>query len=352
MRKGILIAVGVLFVVGLVGAGVGYWLVFGPNTTDFEGEQGVLLPRGSGFQEVTDSLEANGLLRSRATFELVGRLTGWADQMKAGHYSFEAGASNYELLNDIRKGLQSPVRLTIPPGTRPEVVAAVAAREMAFTKEDFLAALSDPALATELDTDTTHLFGYMLPNTYHFYWLNDAPAVVRKVKGEFDAFYEREIAPKVADTNLDKGEVTALASIVEWETGLSDEKPRVAGVYLNRLRIGMALQADPTIQYALLQREGSKRRVLYADLQLDHPYNTYKFAGLPPGPITNPSPSSLRAVANAEDHDYLYFVATGDGDHTFSRTLREHNRAAQQYHSLMRERRRQQRQEAAAAGTP
>jgi UPF0755 protein len=136
--------------------------------------------------------------------------------------------------------------------------------------------------------------------------------------------------------------VLNLAAIVEWEAHLEEEKPRIAGVYLNRLRAGWPLQADPTVQYALLQIEGQKRRLLFRDYQIDHPYNTYRVQGLPPGPITNPSPTSIQAVLNPEQHDYFYFVAKGDGGHLFSRTLAEHNRAAEAYYALMRQRRAEQ----------
>jgi len=127
-----------------------------------------------------------------------------------------------------------------------------------------------------------------------------------------------------------------LASIVEWEALQDREKPTIAGVYLNRLREGWRLQADPTIQYVLLQTRGKRTgRVLYDHLEIDHPYNTYEKRGLPPGPITNPTPSSLRAVAHPERHEYFYFAADGSGGHTFSRTLREHNRAAEKYHRML-----------------
>jgi UPF0755 protein len=178
-----------------------------------------------------------------------------------------------------------------------------------------------------------------MPETYHFYWLTGPATVVRNVKRQFDRFYEDEIDEAASTLGLSKRDVITVASIVEWETAVEDEKPRVAGVYLNRLRIGMKLDADPTIQYAVLETEGQKRRLLYQDYRIEHPYNTYLRPGLPPGPLTNPSPSSLRAVVNAERHDYLFFVARGDGGHTFSRTLSEHNRAARQYHDLMRQRR-------------
>ena len=327
----------------IVAAGLaGYWMVFGPNTKLYSGERSVYVPRGAGFEEVVDSLVASEVLASPATFKWFGKLTGWANQVKAGHYAFEAGASNHKLLDVIRKGLQEPVRMTVPPGTRPDVIAAVAGRDMEFEAQAFLAALQDSSLASELGTSTDRLFAFMMPETYHFYWLNDAPSVIKKVKESFDAFYDTEIAASADKLGLTKDEVLTLASIVEWETSIDEEKPRVAGVYLNRLRRNWPLQADPTVQFVVIETEGRKRRLLYQDYGIKHPYNTYLFAGLPPGPITNPSPSSIRAVANVEEHDYMYFVARGDGSHAFSRTLTEHNRAAQEYYRLMRERRLQQ----------
>ncbi len=339
MKQRVLIFVAVLTVLALAGAGVGYWLAFAPNTPAFEGERSVKIPPGASLNQAVDSLAAAGVLADRRTFTWMARLTGWGGQIKAGHYTFAAGTSNHGLLDKLRRGLQTPVRLTIPPGSRPEVVAAVAARAMAFSADDFLAALRDPDLAASLGTDTTHLFGFMLPETYFFYWHTDARTVIRKIKEAFDAFYAEARARAPNPPDLSPEEVVNLAAIVEWETGIEEEKPRVAGVYLNRLRDGWPLQADPTVQYAILAAEGQKRRLLFRDYEINHPYNTYGYRGLPPGPITNPSPSSIRAVLNAERHDYYFFVANGDGSHTFSRTIREHNRAADAYRRLMRQRR-------------
>lgn len=334
-----------LILVGLAGfvGGTGAWMMYSANTPSYEGTRSIKLPRGIGFEAVVDSLDQNGILASRQTFTWMATLTGWGDQIKAGHYAIEAGQSNYDLLNTLRKGLQTHIRLIIPPGSRPEVVAAVAGRDMAFDADDFLAALRDPALAESLNTDTLHLFSYMLPETYFFYWLTDAPTVVSRIKEHFDnTYFTDAMKAKANALNLSTDDVLNLAAIVEWETRLEPEKPRVAGVYLNRIRIGMRLQADPTIQYALLELEGQKRRLFFRDYKLKHPYNTYLFAGLPPSPITNPAPSSIQGVLNAEQHNYKYFVATGDGGHTFSATLAEHNRAAQAFYRKMRERRRAQ----------
>lgn len=340
MLKKLLIAALVLVFIGLLSGGVGAWLMFSDNTQAYDDARSVKIPRESSFDAVVDSLD--GILASRRTFVWMARATGWGNQIKAGHYAFESGQSNYDLLNTLRKGLQTPIRLTIPPGTRPEVMATVAGRDMAFEAEDFLNALRDPELAASLDTDTLHLFSYMLPETYFFYWLTDASTVVSRIKEAADAFITEEMRDRLQSRNLTVDDALSLAAIVEWETSVVEEKARIAGVYLNRLQKNWPLQADPTVQYAVLAREGQKRRLFNRDYEIKHPYNTYQFVGLPPSPVTNPSPSSIRAVVDAEEHNYMFFVAKPGGGHTFNATLSGHTRDAARFHRYMREQRRQQ----------
>lgn len=342
MRKKLIIAAAVVVILGLAAAGAMAWIVFGPNTPIFTDDRSVKIPPGSNFDAVVDSLDASGVLQWDASFRLFARATGWGNQVKAGHYEFGAGASNYDMLSKLRRGLQAPVHLIVPPGTRPDVVAAVAGRDMYFTAADFDSVLSDPQFAASLGTDTTTLFGFMLPETYYFYWLTSAERAITAIKEQFDSYFERELGARADSLGLSKRDVVTMASIIEWETADREEKPMVAGVYHNRLRIGMKLDADPTVQYIVQQREGQKRRLLYEDYRIQHPFNTYLYGGLPPAPLTNPSPSSIRAAVHPAKHDYLYFVAKGDGTHQFSRTLSEHNRAARQYHDLMRQRRAEQ----------
>ena len=344
MRKKLLKAALILTLVGLAIGGGGVWLMFRSNTPFYEGARSVKIPTGSSFEAVLDSLDGNGILASRSAFSWMARLTGWGDQIKAGHYTFESGRSNYDLLNTLRKGLQTPIRLTIPPGTRPEVIARVAGRNMAFDADDFLAALRDPVLAQELGTDTLHLFSYMRPETYFIYWQTDAASVVRRIKEQFDTFFTDEMRQRARQRGLSVEDVLSLAAIVEWETSVEEEKARVAGVYVNRLEKNWPLQADPTVQYAILEREGQKRRLFNRDYKINHAYNTYLFNGLPPGPVTNPSPSSIRAVVEAEKHNYMFFVAKPGGGHTFNATLAGHNRDAAIFHRYMREQRRRQQQ--------
>jgi UPF0755 protein len=266
----------------------------------------------------------------------VAEATGWGRQVKTGHYRIAPQSSNYHMLDKLRRGLQDPVRVRIPSGRRADALAAAMGTTLERDAAAFRDALRDTSLARDLGTTPSRLFGYMLPETYEFYWQTPPETVVRRVKKAFDRFYERELAARADSVGFTKREVVTLGSIVEGEALFDEEKPRIAGVYLNRLDRGWPLQADPTVQYALVDR-GQERvtRVLYEHLEIDHPYNTYQIQGLPPGPISNPSPTSLRAAAAPERHEYFYFAADGTGGHTFSRTLQEHNQAADEYHRLL-----------------
>ncbi len=328
----------------LFATALAYTLVFSSVTTSFEGRRYVHVPPLSSIESVADSLEADGILQNRTTFLTFSWLSGWGDQIKAGRYAVSSGASSRAILSTIRRGLQAPVRVAVPAGTRKERLARALARNMAFTTADVMDLFADERYAASLKTDTTQLFGYLLPDTYFFYWLTSPKEVVRKLKLTTDSLLARTRRNSANAPRLGDDEVLRMAAIVEWETGKVEEKSRIAGVYLNRLRNGWPLQADPTVQYAVMKREGEKRRLRFKDYDVRHPYNTYNFRGLPPGPVTNPSQTSIEAVLSPEKHRFYYFVAKGDGGHIFSRTLAEHRRNANAYYKLMRQRQR-------AAGT-
>jgi UPF0755 protein len=319
-----------LVALGLVLAAIGAWIVIGPNAGP--GERGVFIPAGASFDQAVDSLVAAGVIQSAGTFRAFAGASGWGEQVKPGYYEFDDEASNFDVLGRLRRGEQTQIRVTIPPGTTMGRIARVVSAPFAFDSTAFREAARNPELLTDLGLEEDELIGVLLPETYFGFWLHSPETVIRKA---YDAF--RGVVGDGTDT-LSPVEVATVASIVEWESQHRPERARIAGVYLNRLRIGMPLQADPTVQYGLLETEGARRRLLFVDYQLDHPYNTYRIAGLPPGPITNPSPSSLRAVLEPEEHDYLYFVAAPalDGTHEFSRTLSEHNRRADRYRAALR----------------
>jgi UPF0755 protein len=347
IRRRLFVA-GALLAAALLAAAVDLFLL--SATPGFDGVRVVNIRPGVELRQVADSLAGAGILERTTGFRWLARLTGWGDQIKAGHYEFESGVSNRDVLDVLRKGLQTPVRLRIPSGARRERIVQALAGPMAYSEDDVREALADSAFSASLATDTTHLWAYMLPETYFFYWLTPERDVIRRIKETTSSRISASIdSSRGVPLNMTEDEIIRLAGIVEWETAHVPEKKTVAGVYINRLRDHWALQADPTIQYALIQLEGSKRRLLFRDYEIDHPYNTYRYRGLPPGPITNPSESSIEAVINPESHRYYYFVARGDGRHIFSRTLAEHRRNANEYYRVMRERRAAQADEAAGS---
>lgn len=340
MKKNVLIYLGILAVVGLATLG---WLLLPSATEDFKDPRVINIEPGSSFSAVTDSLVARDILAADTRFRFVAKVTGWHRQIKAGHYLIAPGTSIYKLLDILRKGLQTPLRLTVPPGTRAGVFSAIVQKELGVDSVEVRRALTDPDLAASLGTDTVHLFGYMLPETIDFFWGTSADQVVTRMKHAFDHFFSERMEERAEEAGMSIDEVITLASIVEWEARVDSERATIAGVYMNRLEKGMPLQADPTVQYAIMKTQGGRmRRLVYADYKMDHPYNTYLHYGLPPGPINNPSKASIRAVLHPQHHQYLYFVADGNGGHIFSRTLREHINAANLYREMMRERRRQQ----------
>ena len=336
LKKLGIIAILITVAVGLAG----YDFLYRSATPEYEGSRSVNLHPNIDIEEVSNRLVEAGILEKAGSFSFLARTTGWAEQIKAGHYVFESGASNLDIMDVLRRGLQEPVNVRIPAGTRKERMIRAMASEMAFSQEDLTAVFADTAFAAELATDTTHLWAFMVPDTYHFYWLTSPEDVVRRVKRRYDGIIEAGIdSLGTLPRGLTPDEVIRLAGIVEWETAHVPEKPTVSGVYMNRLNNGWRLDADPTVQYAIMKIEGDKRRLFFRDYDLNHPYNTYRRRGLPPGPITNPSVTSIQSILYPESHGYFFFVATGDGTHIFSRTLSEHRRRAQDYYRVMRERR-------------
>jgi len=332
---------GIIAVLIVASAGLAaYDFLYRSATPEYEGDRSVNLHPDIGIDEVSDRLVEAGILEKAGPFSFLARTTGWAEQIKAGHYEFESGVSNLDIMDVLRRGLQEPVNVRIPAGTRKERMIRAMAAEMAFSQEELTDVFADTAFASELETDTTHLWAFMVPDTYHFYWLTSPEDVVRRVKRRYDNIIQSGIdSLGTLPRNLTADEVVRLAGIVEWETAHVPEKPTVAGVYMNRLNNGWRLDADPTVQYAIMKIEGDKRRLFFRDYDLNHPYNTYRRRGLPPGPITNPSLTSIQSILYPESHGYFFFVATGDGTHIFSRTLAEHRRRAQEYYRVMRERR-------------
>jgi len=294
-------------------------------------EQFVDIVPGSSTKAIGDRLVAAGVVRDPLTYRLSVLLNGQARSLKAGEYRFDAPMTPLEVLGKIARGDVYSIAVTFPEGLTIAEMAPIAEAHGLGPASAFIAAAKDQTLIRKIDPLVHDLEGYLFPETYRVTRHTEAPALVRQMVGRFDQVFSPELRRAAEQRGLSIHQLVVLASLVEKETSRADERPIVAAVYLNRFRIGMALQCDPTIIYAL-QRDGRYTGNLHHDdLALDSPYNTYRYPGLPPGPIAAPGKASLEAVARPADVDYLYFVSRNDGSHEFATTLAEHNRNVQKY---------------------
>lgn len=303
----------------------------------------VQVPRGATSRSIARLLEENGVIRSRTAFVLYARLKA-RRPLQAGEYFFDRPRNALEVFRWIADGHIYFRTLTIPEGYSIVQIADLVAREGFTRRDEFLAAARDPEPIRDLAPGARTLEGFLFPAGYQ---LPRHPAAGDIVQSMVARFREAWAAlPEAERSGRSVEQVVTLASLVEKETGKPDERPLVAGVFANRLKRGIALQCDPTVIYALEEAGRYSGSLLLRDLRIDSPYNTYRYSGLPPGPIANPGESSLRAALAPAQEDYLYFVATGEGGHVFSRTLREHNRNVARY------RRKQAENQSAAADPP
>ena len=297
----------------------------------------VFVPTGGDFDRLCDSLSGNGFLRDEKKFERLARSRKLDRSVRPGRYEVKEGMTYSELINRFKAGLQSPVRVTFNNIRTLDRLAGIVSRKLELDSAALYSVLSDPAVAERYGYAPQTFMAMFIPDTYELYWNCSAENFLVRMKKESERFW-KDRESKLARSGLSREEAVTLASIVYEETKKKEEMPRIAGVYINRLRKGMPLQADPTVKFAL--GDFSIRRVLFAHLEVDSPYNTYKYAGLPPGPICMPSIDAIDAVLDFERHDYLYFCAKDDlsGAHSFARTLAEHNRNAQAYAAALNRR--------------
>jgi UPF0755 protein len=226
-------------------------------------------------------------------------------------------------------GYASTTKITIPEGLNNDEIADIFEKELGINKLEFIKLTKSDSLLKEWNIKPDNAIGYLLPETYDFYGDETARQVIDKLLKHHQDVWTAESEEKLKSSGLTKQELLTIASIVQAETPLDSELETVAGLYLNRVEIGMMLQADPTVQFAI----GNKKRLLYKDLEYDSPYNTYKYAGIPPGPINNPGKAAILATLSPQSHNYLYMVAYGDGSgaHYFAKTVREHNNNVVKY---------------------
>ncbi len=333
--KKILIAV---VLIGLVVAAVVsyniYTIMFNSNTA-FNNEQAyVFVPTNATYEDVREQLKA--LLKDIGSFDVLAKQKKYPTNIKAGRFIIKKGMNNNDIINSIRSN-NVPLKLSFNNQETLEDLAQRVSIQIEADSSSLVEAMTDPKFLKENNFSNETALGMYLPNSYEFFWNTSAEQFRDRMIKEYNRFWTEARVNKAKSLNLTPNKVSILASIVQKETAKTDERPRVASVYLNRLKIGMALQADPTVIYAIKKSTNDFnkviKRVLYKDLELDSPYNTYKYSGLPPGLIAMPDISSIDAVLNPENHDYFYFVADvkNFGYHKFAKTLSQHNVNRQEY---------------------
>lgn len=332
----ILFIAALLLIIGLLAGLKIYRTVFSPNVITADGNPAeIFIPSSPTFDEVVSLLEYSGVIGNMDAFIWVAKRKGYDARPRGGRYLLPNGLDNNQLVNLLRSGRQAPVNVTFNNIRTIEDLAGQLAVRLEPDSVDFLSTFKDINLLNSLEIEPHTLLGMILPNTYQMYWTASSQEFLKRMHQEYQRFWNATRLEKAKAAGLSPMEVATLASIVDEETIREDEKPRVAGLYINRLKRGMRLQADPTIKFAM--GDFTVNRILTRDLEIDSPYNTYKYAGLPPGPIRMPSISGIEAVLNHEEHNYLYMCAKDDfsGYHAFARTLQQHNQNAARYRQAL-----------------
>ncbi len=326
----------IFFFLLLIAAGViGYKLyttIYQPNTwVKDENSISLYIPTSSTFEDLKTILYEKGVVINRISFEWLAKKKNLKDNVHPGRYLVKSGMSNDELINLLRSGNQTPVKLVFNNIRTKGQLAKVISNQIEPDSAEIILLLNDSSYTEIFDKTTETILALFIPNTYEVYWNTSSTDFIDKMFMEYNKFWNDERRKKAEEAGFTQMEVSILASIVEQETRKNDEKERMAGVYINRLNYGWRLQADPTIVYAW--GDFSIRRVLNVHKTIDSPYNTYKYEGLPPGTICIPSIASIDAVLNYEHHSYLFFCAKDDfsGYHAFAKTHDQHVVNANRY---------------------
>lgn len=287
--------------------------------------------KGKGIGGIARDLEEKGFLQRRLPFLLGYQLFYHPRSLKAGEYAFPSLLTTKIILNDLTRGKIYLHPLTIPEGLTSKEIAQFLQPLSADTLENFQQAFADTSLITFWNGEANNLEGYLFPETYHFPRGVTSEDVVKAMVSQFRTVFHDGWKARANALRMSIRKVVILASLIEKETSLPEERDLVSSVFHNRLKIGMKLDCDPTIIYALKQEDKFEGRLRSKDLRLDSPYNTYLYPGLPPGPICNPGRESLRAALYPADTDYLYFVSKNDGSHHFSRRFEDHQAAVRKF---------------------
>jgi UPF0755 protein len=330
IRRMILILLGFFLLTALL-----TFRIWGPNTQTGENGFYLYIPTNSTFETVLDSLKKNEVLHSEWAFKWLAEKKSYTKRIRPGRYHIENAMSNAALINMLRSGRQLPVDVIFNSIRTREQLAGRIGEQLEPDSLDFLKVLNDPEKTAVIGFTPENIMALFIPNTYEVYWNYTPEKFLQRMYDEYNKFWSKDKLQNALQAGLKPHEVMILASIVEQETTKEDEKSRVAGVYINRLKKGIPLEADPTLIFAI--GDFTIKRVLNADKQVDSPYNTYKYGGLPPGPICLPSASTIKAVLNYEKHQFIFFCAKEDlsGYHRFARSLEQHNENARKYQAAL-----------------
>ena len=315
-------------------------IIYGSNVNTGKLKEAELyIPSNPTFSEVVDILKFSGYIIDMDNFIWLAERKNYPANVKGGRYILKNNTSNNELVNMLRGGRQTPVNVIFNNIRNFEELAGSLAKRLEPDSVQFSNIFKDAEIPQKYGFSKNNFISMFIPNTYQIYWNTTPEEFISRMNQEYKRFWNETRLEKAKKVGLTPLEVSTLASIVDEETVKNDEKARVAGLYINRLRKGMKLQADPTVKFVL--GDFSIKRILNRDLQMDSPYNTYLYAGLPPGPIRMSSIQGIEAVLNYEKHEYLYMCAKADfsGYHEFAKTLTQHNRNAAKYHSELQKRR-------------
>lgn len=301
----------------------------------FEKDISIYLSKDANYADLEAQLKENNLILDPWLFDKLAERMNLKNQIHGGHYLLPKGINTLDLIRKFRSGLQSPVKVVLNNVNFKADLAKRLSEQLEIDSSTISNFLVDSIALANYGFTKDNVLCYFIPNTYEFYWNVSLENLISRMKKEHAAFWNENRTAKAKEKGLTPNEAFILASIVEKEYKHGNERSKIAGVYVNRLKKGMILQADPTVKYALGNL--SIKRVLKIHTEYDHPYNTYAYNGLPPGPICLPETSTIEAVLNAENHDYLYFCAKADmsGYHEFNKTYTAHINSAKLYHQAL-----------------
>jgi UPF0755 protein len=336
---------GALLLALLCAGGVAGWFVYSLERPyqAYQGEQFVEIAPGSGTASMGRALAEAGVVRSATEFRTAVWRRGAGRRLQAGEYRFDSPMTPLQVVDKIARGDVYLRPITFREGLSIRQMAQIFEERGFGPAAEFVAAAAKPDRIRGIDPQATDLEGYLFPDTYTLPRRTTADQLVARMVARFEAALTPQLRERAAARGLSVRELVTLASLVEKETGKGEERPLVAAVYANRLKIGMGLQCDPTVIYALERAGRYDGNITREDLRFDSPYNTYRYAGLPPGPIAAPGEASMQAAASPAEVPYIYFVSRNDGSHAFATTLDEHNRNVHQYQVLYFREKRQSR---------